>query len=222
MKYLIHACPKRMWYVEKFLYPQLREQGAPAEGIEIWNDAEGKGNQIAFFESCAARIGDGGTWHIQDDVLLCRDFVKRCAELDDGVVVGFCHERFTDDPQQIGRVHLPDGWHSFQCVRIPDAYARECAAWYFDDARYRFIFHTWVKSGKMDDSFFRAFLEDRHPYEMIYNAAPNLVEHVDLLIGGSVLAEWRGYWARAHYWDDDELVADLQNRIKALGPRPGA
>lgn len=217
MKFLIHACPKRMWYVEKFLYPQLRDQGAPAEDIEIWNDAEGKGNQISFFESCAARAGDGGTWHIQDDVLLCRDFIKRCAELDDGVVYGFCCPAFTDDPAQIGRVALPDAWHSFQCVRIPDAYARECAAWYFDDARHRFIFHKWIASGKMDDSLFRAFLEDRHPDEIICNCAPNLVEHVDLLIGGSILSEWRSYCARSCYWDDEELILDLKNRIKALG-----
>ena len=28
MKFLIHACPQRMWYVEDFLIPMLREQGA--------------------------------------------------------------------------------------------------------------------------------------------------------------------------------------------------
>ena len=129
MKFLIHTYPGRMWYVEEFLYPSLRDQGCPADDIEIWNDTEKKGNLQSCMESFAAREGDGGTWHLQDDVLLCRDFYKRCQELDDGVVYGFCCARFNDDPQQRGKVHQPDMWHSFQCVRIPDAYARECAEW---------------------------------------------------------------------------------------------
>ena len=217
MKVLIHACPQRMWYVEEFLVPSLREQGA--ENIEIWNDTEGRGNLQSCMESFAARPeGDGATWHIQDDVLLCRDFVQRCRALDEaGVVYGFCNEQFQDDPRQRGLVYLPDAWHSFQCVRIPDRYARECAEWFFTDAQHRFIFHEWVKTGKMDDSFFRAYLEDRHPYEMIHNAAPNLVEHVDRLIGGSILSEWRSFWARAHFWEDADLVEDLKTRIKARG-----
>ena len=37
MKILIHACPQRMWYVEEFLVPELRAQGA--ENIEIWCDS---------------------------------------------------------------------------------------------------------------------------------------------------------------------------------------
>ena len=215
MKVLIHACPARMWYVEDFLYPSLRDQGLPAEDIEIWNDADGKGNLISCMESFAARPeGDGGTWHIQDDVLVCRDFARRCRENDAGVVYGFCNERFTDDPRQRGRVHLPDAWHSFQCVRIPDAYARECADWFFTDAQHRFILSAWVKTGKMDDTFFQSFLEDRHACDTVLNLAPNLVDHVDWLIGGSVVNAWRGYIARAHFWEDEDLLEDLKRKLK--------
>ena len=218
MKVLIHACPQRMWYVEEFLYPSLRDQGLQAEDIDIWNDTEGKGNLQSCMESFAARpAGDGGTWHIQDDVLICRDFVKRCRENDEGVVYGFCCKKFTDDPQKYGTVRICDAWHSFQCIRIPDAYARECADWFFTDARHRFIFRDWVASGKRDDNFFSAYLEDRHFDDPILNLAPNLVDHVDILIGGSILSEWRNYIARAHYFEDADLVADLRNRIKARG-----
>ena len=73
MKVLIHACPQRMWYVEEFLAPNLRSQGAE---VEIWNDVQGIGNLYACMESFKRRLGDGATWHIQDDVLPCRDFVK--------------------------------------------------------------------------------------------------------------------------------------------------
>ena len=127
MKVMIHACPIRMWYVEGFLVPELERQGA--DEITVWCDTEKQGNLRACMAAFSACTGDGGTWHIQDDVLLCRDFVKRCRAHDEGVVYGFCNETFRDDPQQAGRLSVADAWHSFQCVRIPDSYARDCAAW---------------------------------------------------------------------------------------------
>ena len=212
MKVLIHAYPKRMWYVEGWLVPELERQGA--DEIEVWNDTEGKGNLRSFLASCAARTGDGGTWHIQDDVLPCRDFVKRCREHDEGVVYGFCNLQFTDDPAQVGRVSVEDAWHSFQCVRIPDAYARECAAWFEGPGRTSGLYPLWVSSGKMDDDMFRTFLIDRHGRETVENLKPNLVEHVDWIIGGSILSPWREFFARAYYWDDEALVDELKKAVK--------
>lgn len=212
MKVLIHAYPKRMWYVEGWLVPELERQGA--DEIEIWNDSEGKGNLRACLESFAARTGDGGTWHIQDDVLLCRDFVQRCREHDKGVVYGFCNVQFTDDPAQTGVVSVEDAWHSFQCLRIPDAYARECAAWFEGPGRTSGLYPIWISSGKMDDDMFRTFLLDRHGRETVENLRPNLVEHVDWIIGGSILSPWRGYIARAHFWDDEELVRELKESVR--------
>ena len=213
MKILIHAYPKRMWYVEGFLVPELRRQGA--DDVEIWNDVEGKGNLRACMESFAARTGDGGTWHIQDDVLPARDFVQRAREHDDGVVYGFGCEAFTDDPLQTGRISVEDAWHSFQCVRIPDAYARDCAAWLFNGAgREHEHYPLWISSGKMDDSVFRSWLVETHGRETVENLRPCLVEHVDWIIGGSVLHPWRGYIARACWWDDDDLVRELKEAVK--------
>ena len=212
MKVLIHACPKRMWYVEGWLVPELRRQGA--DEVEIWNDTEGAGNLAACMASFRARTGDGGTWHIQDDVLLCRDFVKRCREHDEGVVYGFCCEQFTDDPQQVGRLSVEDAWHSFQCVRIPDAYARECAEWLEGEGRDHEDYPLWIQSGKMDDSVFRNFLINRHGRETVENLKPCLVEHVDWIVGGSVLHPWRGYLARATWFEDDALVRELKASVR--------
>lgn len=209
---LIHAYPKRMWYVEGFLVPELERQGA--DKIEIWNDTEGKGNLRACMESFASRTGDGGTWHIQDDVLLCRDFVERCRQHDEGVVYGFCNVQFTDDPYQTGRVSVEDAWHSFQCVRIPDSYARECAAWLDGPAKTVAHYPLWIKSGKMDDDVFRTFLLNEHSRETVENLKPCLVEHVDWIIGGSILSPWRGFIARAHWWTDERLVEELQETVK--------
>ena len=127
MKILIHAVPERMWYVNEFLIPALLAQGAVE--IEIWNDTEHRGNLDACLDAFASREGDGGTWHLQDDVLPRRDFVTHCRDLDDGIVFGFCCRNFGDRLDAFGQVYAPDAWNSFQCVRIPDAYARECADW---------------------------------------------------------------------------------------------
>ena len=213
MKILIHACPQRMWYVQEFLAPALQAQGA--DEIEIWNDSEGRGNLASCMASFAARTGDGGTWHIQDDVLPCRDFVERCRQNDEGVVYGFCNEQFTDDPQQIGTVPVEDAWHSFQCVRIPDAYARACAAWLENEGRAHEHYEIWIRSGRMDDSVFRSWLIETHGRETVRNLKPNLVEHVDWIVGGSILSPWRGYLTRAFYWDDEELVQALRRRVRA-------
>ena len=213
MKVLIHAYPKRMWYVEGWLVPELERQGA--DEIEVWNDAEGKGNLRACMESFAARSGDGGTWHIQDDVILARDFAERCRQHDEGVVYGFCCRMFTDDPLQTGRVSVFDAWHSFQCVRIPDSYARDCAAWFYSGAgRDHEEYPLWISSGKMDDSVFRAWLLEQHGRETVENLRPNLVDHVDFILGGSVLHPWRGFLARSEFWDDEDLVRELKASVK--------
>ena len=217
MKILIHAVPERMWYVDEFLIPALRAQDA--ETIEVWNDENHEGNLAACMASFAAREGDGGTWHLQDDVLPCRDFVRRCSELDDGVVFGFCCRNFDDRLDAWGRVYTPDAWHSFQCVRIPDAYARECAAWVNSMAwrnespspELPILFQL----GKGDDTFFHEFLQARRPYDVVENVKPNLVEHVDWLLGGSTIQHWRDYLARAEFWDDEDLVSALRDRIRA-------
>ncbi len=76
-KYMIHACLARMWYVEEFLIPSMLEQGIEWESITIWNDAQRRGNLIACMDSFLSLAGsDGGTWHLQDDVIICRDFAS--------------------------------------------------------------------------------------------------------------------------------------------------
>ena len=221
MEFMIHACPQRMWYVNDFLVPDLRAQGA--ENITIWNDTKKLGNLASCMAAFASMEGDGGTWHLQDDVLPCRDFVKRAEEHDEGLVYGFACRNFGDRLDAYGEVYVPDAWNSFQCVRIPDAYARECARWViskeWEKESALVELPVLFKLGKGDDSFFHEFMICRHPYETALNLKPNLVDHVDWLVGGSAIQRWRDYIARAEFFEDTDLVEDLAARIKRYQQR---
>lgn len=218
MRFLIHACPKRLWYAEEFLRPALLDQGADPSDVEIWNDAEGRGNLLACMASFAAREGDGGTWHLQDDVLPCRDFVRRCGEYDEGVAFGFACRNFGDRLDACGTVYVADAWNSFQCVRIPDPWARECAAWVMSgdwktESPCPELPILW-ELGKGDDTFFHEFMLCRHGRGVAENIAPNLVEHIDWLVGGSSIQHWRDYLARAEFWAEPELVDEVKEQIQ--------
>lgn len=218
MKLLIHACPQRMWYVEGYLVPMLQDRGVGADEIEIWNDAAGRGNLIACMEAFASRTGEGGTWHIQDDVLPCSDFAVRCREYDEGVAYGFACRNFGDRLDAWGSVYVNDAWNSFQCVRIPDPWARECAEWVLSGAWERESplpeLSVLRAIGNGDDTFFHEFMICRHGDAAAENIRPNLVEHIDWLIGGSSLQTWRDYLARAEFWDEPALVDELRRKLK--------
>ena len=207
MKVMIHACPPRMWYVERFLAPSLEAQGL--EPI-IWNDSEGFG----CLASCVRSFLSGqAEWHIQDDVLICRDFAEKIKRYDFGVVSGFCHSRHGDDKSCVGRVYAEDLWHGFPCVRIPVDVAREFCSW-IDNADHDSEQAYAIRSNLGDDFLFREFFLEKHGTEMVTNIS--LVEHVDWLIGGSQVSSWRGYVCRSDLWDDEDLVEDLKKKIKTM------
>lgn len=208
-----------MWYVEEFLAPSLLAMGVGEKQIKIWNDAEGKGNLLSCME--AFRLCgnyDGDTWHIQDDVLLCRDFTGRAEALaeKDGILCGYGCRNFETYPMQEGPVTPNWMWYSFPCIRIPDGLAGACADWFFRDAGRREQFRSWVERCKGDDWLFKSFLMERHPGYPVWNLLPNLAEHVDDLIGGTVVNPMRRSRVnRAIGFPDPELVTELEKTLKS-------
>lgn len=214
IKFMIHACKARMWYVNDFMIPQMTEQGIPRESIRVWLDDTGKGNLISCMDSfLECGKSNGHTWHLQDDILLCRDFVERIRGHPEGVVCGFYYIGFEDFEPQAGRVPAVFMWNSFPCIRIPDRIAGECAEWFYNDARYRDEYQDWVKSGKHDDGFWHDFYIEQHKEDWVFNMKPNLAEHVDYLIGGSVVNKWRGHMCRSSSWEDEELINELKDKL---------
>ena len=217
MHYMIHTCPERMWYVEKHLYPSLREQGIRAKDLDIWNDTEGKGNLLSCMESFLSLTGqEGGTWHLQDDVMICRDFAKRTKAHDEGIVCGLVCDYFERHRKMTPGIVRPlRMWWSFQCIRIPNDIAAECAEWFFAEAVNNRHYASYIEDGKHDDIMFRAFLMREHGNAQVENLVPCLVEHVDYLIGGSVANQDRAdRLIRARYWEDKGLTDALEKALK--------
>lgn len=232
MRVLIHAAPARMWYVNDFLVPRLRAQGLKKNQIQVWNDRDGKGNLLSCMAAFASCRGlPGGTWHIQDDVLPARDFVRRAAEHDRGIVAGFCCRDFEPrrGTEHTGPQPPRNLWYSLQCIRLPNEVAAACADW-FETVRDHPDFAAWTATGKRDDQFLRAFFQARLPGITVENLSPNLTEHVDWLIGGSLINRGRAIKIeRSAHWDDEDLVAELEKEMmdynelqKKSGKRPAA
>lgn len=213
---IIHACLKRHWYVKDYLIPSLVEQGIKRDNITVWLDKKEHGN-LASWVACCKAYGDkpGGMWHLQDDVLIARDFATKVNEYDDGVVCGFCHEPYeTEGIHHIGYVRSFLMWQSsFLCIRIPNEVLGHFYRWYHEIAVHDENMQKYIKTGKCDDTIFRIFMCTQRSTDTVLNLAPHLVEHVDFAVGGSVVNKWRGYTSNGAYFYDDDLVDDLVQKI---------
>ena len=67
--------------------------------------------------------------------------------------------------------------------------------------------------GRHIDSFMLNFLRERHPGERVFNLKPSIVEHIDDLIGGSVINQNRGEKCRAEYFGDNESIEELRVKL---------
>ena len=213
-EYVIHACPQREWYVNDYLIPSMLEQGIPRENIEVWLDDTHMGNLISCMK-CFEHYGTkgGGRWHLQDDVCISSDFAEKTAQYDDGIVCGFFRHDWQCMQARHGSVPAVFMWNSFQCVRIPDELAGECAEWFFLDAAWRDTYKEQVQENKYDDSMFYDFIIEKHLELRVQNLKPSIVDHIDFLLGGSIVNEWRGYIARGEYWEDTEAFNRMKDKL---------
>ena len=218
-KYVIHACPERMWYVDNYLVPSMKSQGISNIVIRCDN------NKLGNLESCMEIFGsmmeddmedgmddgDSGSWHLQDDVIICNNFRKLTEQYDYGIVCGFT----ATASAYHGTVKPDHMWWSFPCIRIPDAIAKECSEWFYSFAKGYAKYYEWVHMNKCDDNFFREFLKSKYPYIDIINLIPNLVDHIDFLLGGSVVNQYRGEnQVRSVYFKDQHLIHQLSDSIR--------
>ena len=216
-QYMIHAMPKRMWYVEDYLIPSMLEQGIAREQITVYNDIKKEGNLRACLNAFSNCIGEGGTWHLQDDVCICEDFKTITEAVDFGLVCGFSSKLY-DGEGRIGAVDMQQMWFSFPCIRIPNDYARECSEWVSKYIIGNPVYRDFWVNGVNDDWAFRTYLREFHKQDKALNIAPNLVDHVDYLLGGGTGKGKREQPCRAQYWkDNDKSVQRLEELLCQCG-----
>lgn len=219
--YLIHCCEDRWWYVKDFLIPSMLEQGISSDDIFVYRDKNKIGNLRAFVDSCTKLVnncrknGIDGVWHLQDDVVICKDFAERTKQYDDGIVCGFTC--MYDDKPVPGKFKIFEQkmWFSFPCIRIPTNILNDFTTWANCNLWQSRYFQPWVRRGKGDDLVFREWLYDNYFNETELNLAPNLVNHIDMLIGGTISNPQREKDddTMSIFWDDDSIIEDLKKAL---------
>lgn len=201
-----------MWYVEQYLIPSLLTQGIDTGSIIVYNDVNKDGNLVSCMKAFASvNNDDRGTWHLQDDVIICKDFKERTEKYDDGLVCGFSSLKYDGDiKENIGEVSRAQMWFSFPCIRIPNKMARECSEWVTKYIIGNPVYQRYWQDGVNDDWAFRLYLQQFHGDCTALNITPCLVDHIDYLIGGGSGKKQRKRPVRAQYWEDDYLVEELK------------
>lgn len=209
-EYIIHACPERMWYVENYLIPSMRVQGIEPT---VRCDTEHLGNLESCMRIFQSMDSPGGTWHLQDDVIICSDFKKRTEALvSDDIVCGFVAD-VDENRKHIGYVKPEQMWWTFPCVYIPNNLAKECADWFYR-IKNKPAYHIKVQSGKLDDWFFKRYMTYHYPDYSVLNLKPALVDHIDYLIGGTTINQGRkNQIVRAMWFEDQDLVEGLEKNL---------
>lgn len=219
MKYIIHACNQRMWYVNDFLVPSMLEQGISANDIQVACDTEEVGNlenTMRIFENLPET---GDSWHLQDDILLSHRFKEETEKDRKGIVCGLC--TVYDNEAVSGKVTLDRMWWSFPCIRIPNKVARDCAEW-FRNVASKSTKKEWrqnIAAKKYDDSFFRRFVNMHYAKIEVHNLDPNIVDHVDYMLGSSTVNKQRSQqnvssvrWDKSDWILNEQLYKKILNR----------
>jgi hypothetical protein len=106
-------------------------------------------------------------------------------------------------------------WYSFPCIRIPEEISKAFYTFYYSDNKPE-EFNIIINSGKMDDLLFMEFLKHYYPKLNATNLAPNLCDHIDFLLGGSIANQQRQGTARAAYFNEPNLVKSLMYSLQVF------
>lgn len=219
MHYIIHACEDRLWYVQEYLIPSMIDQNIQEDEISVYTDNHCLGNLEAcmrIFNSITA--DNNNSWHIQDDVIISSKFREKTFELNSTqqIICGFSS---VCDKTGAGQTDSKHMWWSFPCIMIPNKIAKACGEWWYsDDVQNSKEYQFYMRQRKFDDLIFKIFLEQYYADYPVLNLAPNIVNHIDWLIGGSKANRIRGQERiMSLYWDEDELIVNLEKELKYAG-----
>ena len=205
---IIHGSPKREWYINEFLVPSLYQQGFKQEQINIYMDTNHLGNLHATLD-CFQNTPTTA-WHLQDDVLIGSNFAERIQTFKEEIVCGFA-SHFDREPP--GLVTPDKMWFSFPCIKIPNKIAHEFVEWCNPETVTNSRYRNYMRQNKFDDTLFKSYVIEHYPEMEILNLDPNLVNHVDWLLGGSTCNPKRYKIHKkvlAKFWDEPELLDAIE------------
>lgn len=212
-QYLIHTCTKRLWYVKQYLIPSMKKQGITDKEIRMYVDTDGDGLLTSYIKSYDF-TEDKDTWHLQDDIIISSHFKEQAEKRrTQTVVCGFCNSFSTGYP---GYVNVYSMWYSMPCIKIPGIIFKEFIQW-INKAEVRKRLAPYFEGNKYIDVFFEIFLKETYPRMSVWNVAPNMVNHIDHLIGGSLANKDRSKGIKdimATYWDEPELIENIEHEFK--------
>lgn len=223
MKYMIHTHPKRSFYVDNYLIPSLEKQGIDSDDIYVVLDTDGVGNLKSFLYSLKMILTipvlneEKGIWHLQDDVIISKDFKKKSEMYakKDMIINGFVSNNYNKNAlKYTGKQPVKYMWLSMPCIYIPNKYINEFLTW-IDNVKNLEVneYKRRYKSNRHDDFFMYMFMQEVHGKSSCYNLKPNLVDHIDFLIGNSINKP-RKEQVRGYYYQDLDLVEDLERNYK--------
>lgn len=216
-KYLIHTCKEREWYVDNFLIPSMVKQGIDNNNIYKYIDNNKEGNLIAcmkaFLQVELFSDFDEIVWHLQDDVAISKEF-KRYTEVnyETDIVCAFCTREQIARP--IGQVDPVDMWYSFQCIGIKSYITSGCVNWFYTNGMFDKNIIPYFEKGLGDDEVFKYYCTEVCSGLKVLNLIPNLVEHIDFLIGGSTAAKGMPQRRAMYLKDGTEIVQNLMEELK--------
>lgn len=212
IKFLIHGCNQREWFIYQFLIPALVKQGVLKENIQVWHDYQKKGNLQSWVASCKhirdTREEDEQIWHLQDDVYPSQSF-NHIVRAPAGICTG---HRYIYDDNKAYKGEQPGSrlWYSFPCIKIPNKYMGDFLVW-FQKNKWKTEKHKkYYETGKFDDWFWKQWMTDEGVSGN--NWESQLVYHVDYLIGGSLVNPGRGKQVLVN-----ERLKDLEKALDKRG-----
>lgn len=219
MIFLIHTYKSRRWYVDEFLVPSLLRQGIDENSVYIYDDP-GDGNLKACLKSYLyyGQIFPGEKiWNLQDDILICRDFAERCKRLSEehDIVYGYCGDCGEDYKYDIS---TPKGtkelWWSQPCIMMSGKIMNDISDYFWTNVYTNENYILYLSHGICDDIIVNDYVGNLINSGIdIWQERPSLVEHIDYLIGGSLVNNKRPGITKAIDFPDPDLVEELKNYI---------
>lgn len=199
-------------------------QGITLDNITIWLDEQNQGCLKSCMAAFKSLPEQGFTWHLQDDIVVCRNFKELTEkyQIYAPVVCGYCYQKNIACPA--GLNHPMYMWYSFPCIKIDNKLARECANWFYKYAIKDPKYTEYVSAGKFDDTIFREYCREHYIEKyIVYNLKPNLVDHIDYLIGGSIAnSQRKDKITAAAYFEEPERVEELKDKLTKKDMRVAA